>query len=318
MRSEFKFINNLKAKYGLTRVGDDCAVISKDAKTDLLITSDMLVEDIDFRLEWTSPEFLGHKALAVSLSDIAAMGGRPAWALLSIGLPENLWNSDFLERFYSGWFLLASNYGVELVGGDISRSPDKIVIDSILGGEVGAGRAILRSNAKPGDSIFVSGTLGGASGGLSLLESGSRHSESGSDSCRNLIARQLHPIPKIIQATLLETLGIVTSMIDVSDGLSSDIGHLCQQSAVGAMITIAKVPIDENLIHHFSPDVGLEMALNGGEDFELLFTADHEYTLMLETNGFTHIGRITEEAGGILLVTPESSVLFRPHGYRHF
>src|SRR5436190_1700034 len=164
MKSEFEFINDLKSRFSLDKVGDDCAVLPKDDKTDLLVTADLLIEDIDFRLEWTTPEFLGHKALAVSLSDIAAMSGTPKWALLSIGVAENLWKTDFLDRFYAGWHKLAAKYELELVGGDISRSHDKLVIDSIVGGEVQHGKAILRSGAKPGDGIYISGTLGGAAG----------------------------------------------------------------------------------------------------------------------------------------------------------
>src|SRR5678816_1122975 len=115
MVSEFEFIDNIKSKYGLDKIGDDCAVLPKDAQTDLLLTADMLVEDIDFRLDWTTPEFLGHKALTVSLSDIAAMGGTPKWAMLSIAVAENLWKTDFLDRFYTGWFALASEHGLSLI-----------------------------------------------------------------------------------------------------------------------------------------------------------------------------------------------------------
>src|SRR5688500_12282850 len=125
MVNEFEFIQNIKSKFRLKHVGDDCAVLPKDDSIDSLLTADLLIEDIDFRLEWTTPEFLGHKALAVSLSDIAAMGGSPKWSMLSLGVSEKLWKSDFLDRFYNGWFELAAQYDVELVGGDISRSPDK-------------------------------------------------------------------------------------------------------------------------------------------------------------------------------------------------
>ena len=107
MKSEFEFINDLKSRFSLDKIGDDCAVLPKNETTDLLITADLLIEDIDFRLEWTKPEFLGHKALAVSLSDIAAMGGTPKWALMSIGVPKDLWKTDFLDRFYDGWHKLA-------------------------------------------------------------------------------------------------------------------------------------------------------------------------------------------------------------------
>src|SRR5205807_6733690 len=159
MVSELQFIENLRTRYALGKVGDDCAVLPKDTETDLLVTVDMLVEDIDFQIEWGMPGLLGHKALAVSLSDIAAMGGKAAWAMLSLGVPAKLWNTDFMDKFYKGWSALAGEFDVELVGGDVSRSPEKLVIDSMAGGEVAKGRAIMRSGARLGDSIFVTGTL---------------------------------------------------------------------------------------------------------------------------------------------------------------
>src|SRR5436190_24200206 len=122
--SEFEFIDRLRSKYDISRVGDDCAVLPKDADTDLLLTADLLVEDIDFRLSWTTPEFLGHKALAASLSDIAAMGGKPVWAMVSLGIPQALWKKGFPDAFYEGWHALAKRVHVELVGGDISRTQD--------------------------------------------------------------------------------------------------------------------------------------------------------------------------------------------------
>jgi thiamine-monophosphate kinase len=122
-KSEFEFIENIRRRYNLSKIGDDCAVLPKDSKTDLVITTDLLVEDIDFRLEWTTPEFLGHKALAVSLSDVAAMGAKPVWAMLSIGIPELIWKTDFVEKFYEGWFAMANKFNVELVGGDVSKTP---------------------------------------------------------------------------------------------------------------------------------------------------------------------------------------------------
>jgi thiamine-monophosphate kinase len=183
--NEFEFIEKLKNKFptfrnpqssSLVGIGDDCAVLPKDSKTDLVITADLLVEDIDFRLSWSKPEFIGHKALAVSLSDVAAMGAKPAWAMLSIGVPASIWKTDFVEKFYDGWFRLAEKFQVELIGGDVSKTPDKIVIDSIVAGGVKKNKAILRSGAKVGDLIFVTGNLGGAAAGLKLLEEGFSYS----------------------------------------------------------------------------------------------------------------------------------------------
>ena len=244
MKTEFEFIKSLQEKFALTKIGDDCAVLPKDSKTDLVITTDLLVEDIDFRIEWTKPEFLGHKALAVSLSDVAAMGAKPVWSMLSIGIPEKIWKTDFVEKFYDGYLNLAKNFGVELVGGDISKSPDKIVIDSIVAGETKKGKAVLRSGAKVGDLIFVTGKLGGAAAGLKLLETGETYEKS---KYKKLIERQLKPHPQTEIGQILGEKNLATAMIDLSDGLSSDLFHICRASKVGAKIYAEKIPIESEI-----------------------------------------------------------------------
>lgn len=311
--SEFEFIQNIKTKFSLKAVGDDCAVLPKDAETDLLVTTDMLVEDIDFRLDWTTPEFLGYKALSVSLSDIAAMGGQPVWSMLSIGVPESLWKTNFLDRFYDGWFALAREFKVELVGGDVSRTSNKVVIDSIVAGEVEKGSAILRSTARPGDAIFVTGTLGGAAGGLRLLEAEERTVDAD-----DLLQKQLQPKPQLGSAKLLQLLGIATSMIDLSDGLSSDLRHICNASTVGAFLRSESVPVNADLPAHFSAKDCTEMALNGGEDFELLFTVSKKNILHPKLGEFTHIGDITANVGMIELSIDGKSQILEPKGFRHF
>lgn len=318
MVSEFEFIENIKSNYGLERVGDDCAVLPKDEQTDQLLTTDLLVEDVDFRLEWTTPEFLGHKALAVSLSDIAAMGGTPTWAMLSIGIPRTLWNTNFVDKFYEGWFALADKHRVELIGGDLSRSPDKLVIDSIVGGEVEKGRAILRSTAKPGDAILVTGSLGGAGGGLKLLEGGLRFNKTLPFDAKNLVKRQLQPQPQLPTANILFALGLAMSMIDISDGLSSDLDHLCTQNNVGARIDANRIPIDSNLVSEFSNEQSLKMALESGEDFELLFTTAKENISSLEKLDVTQIGEITSNVGIVELIAEGKSRILVPRGFRHF
>jgi thiamine-monophosphate kinase len=316
MRSEFEFIKNLKERYGLSRLGDDCAVLPKDAKTDLVVTADLLVENIDFRLEWTTPECLGHKALAVSLSDIAAMGAIPVWALLTVGVPENIWRTDFLDHFYKGWFSLAKHHNVELIGGDISRVSQHIVIDSIVGGEIDKGKAVLRSGARPGDSIFVTGSLGGAAGGLSLLEAGETYSKA-RGAKRKLIDRQLRPAPRIEIAAFLTKKSLSTSMIDVSDGLAADLYHLCEASDVGAIIDLRAIPCDTNLDALRNVD-NRAFALGGGEDFELLFTSGRKNISNPGLPSITRIGEITSNTG-ILEVFDDSGVNILPDlGYRHF
>ncbi|CAN5354262.1 thiamine-phosphate kinase [soil metagenome] len=316
--NEFQFIDRLRSMHSLDRIGDDCAVMPSGKDKDLLLTADMLVENVDFRMEWTTPEFLGHKALAVSLSDIAAMGGAAFWSMLSIGVPEDLWNSDFLDRFYDGWFALALKFDVELVGGDISRVPQDLVIDSVVGGDVPIGKAILRSTARPGDAIFVSGTLGGAAGALKLLEKGIRYDTDLPVDMADLLLKQLQPQPELYVANSLQQLHIATSAIDLSDGLSSDLGHICRESGVGADVHADKLPIDPALSHHFSDDECLRLAVHGGEDFRLLFTADQENIYELENIGAFHVGTLTANANKIELIDGENTTPLAHGGYRHF
>jgi thiamine-monophosphate kinase len=317
VKSEFEFIHYIKKSFGLNAIGDDCAVLPKDEKTDMVITADMLVEDIDFRLEWTTPEFLGHKALAVSLSDIAAMGAEPKWALITLGVPEGLWETDFVKRFYEGWTELSARFDVELVGGDISRSPDKFVVDSIVGGEVPRGTAILRSEARPGEGIFVSGRLGGSAGGLHLLEKTGEH-RFAEDWKQRLIDRQLRPLPRIELGTHLREFGLSSSMIDLSDGLSSDVYHICEESGVGAELDASLLPIDEDLKNLFNTEEILGVAINGGEDFELLFSVPDEKISLLKNTDVYRIGTVTENIGVVELKDGEKTVVLQPSGYRHF
>ena len=316
---EFDFINNIKKTHSLNLIGDDCAVLPKDAETDLLVTADMLVEEIDFRLDWTTPRLLGHKALAVSLSDIAAMGGVPGWGLLSMGVPENLWNSTFLDEFYEGWHELARLYDVELAGGDVSRTPSKLVIDSVVGGTVPKGNAVLRSGASAGDGIYVSGPLGGAAAGLKLLQKGELYSPTRTDPRSGVLVKQLRPLPRLGLGIQLQESNLATSMIDLSDGLSSDLAHLCRASRTGARIFAEEMPFDADVFEVAgSIDAMLDLALNGGEDFELLFTADPEEISDARIEDIFKIGEITENPGIIELVRNGATEVLHPRGYRHF
>jgi thiamine-monophosphate kinase len=278
----------------------------------------MLVEDVDFRHAWTSPELLGQKALAVSLSDIAAMGGTPQWAMVSIGVTQGRWDSDFLPRFYEGWHKMAAFFGVELVGGDVSRSPDRTVIDSIVGGVVSKGKAIMRSGAEPGDQIFVTGQLGGAAGGLMLLETGISYA-SADVMKRRLITRLIRPEPRVEIGHKLVSGGLATAMIDISDGLGSDLLHVCEASGVGAELYAEAIPVDPDLAAlSLSKATPMGMALGGGEDFELLFTVAKEKVSHLQGIGAARIGEITEKIGTIEVIDENGSRFSPPKGYRHF
>ncbi len=346
-RSEFEFINLIKQR-ALSRsslatdlhsspvtrhtsllkgIGDDAAVIRQNAGRDMVLTADLLVEDVDFRRAWMEPRSLGHKALAVSLSDIAAMGARPRWAILSIGIPQKIWDTDFVEEFYEGFFALAGEHQVTLIGGDVSRAPQSIVIDSIVAGETKRNRAILRSGARAGDHIFVTGSLGGAAAGLKLLERGARPTERKSRSHKAsavaaLLQRHLRPEPRMAWGALLGEERLASAMIDLSDGLSSDLAHLCEASRVGAQIDAARIPVDRCLMQLPGNDLDpLSLALSGGEDFELLFTVRprnlKRLPTMLEGVPITYIGDVTNERDIKLIKDSQISSL-TPSGFKHF
>ncbi|HEV7373492.1 MAG TPA: thiamine-phosphate kinase [Pyrinomonadaceae bacterium] len=313
----------------LLGIGDDAALIQQWSGRETVITTDLLVEDIDFRLNTTTPWLLGYKALAVSLSDIAAMGAHPRYALLSIGVPREIWNSDFVDELYEGFFALAETYNVALIGGDVSRTPERIVIDSIVLGEVAGGRAVRRASARTGDHIFVTGALGGAAAGLRLLERGARlHRRRPRSShyraIEQLLLRQLRPEPRVAWGFALGAENLATAMIDISDGLSSDLTHLCRESNVGAIVDASRVPIDPpvvNLCGRRALDP-LLLALHGGEDFELLFTVRPRDLAWLPRRvggvPVTYIGDVTNDAGHIYLAEGSRVSTLKPGGFHHF
>lgn len=344
--NEFDFIKKIReqadargASSGLLQgIGDDAAVFRAATGSNLVISTDLLIEDIDFRHDTTQPNLLGQKALAVSLSDIAAMGARPRWAMLSLGLQPAVWDSDFADKFYDGFFQLADRYGVKLIGGDVSRTPDKTVIDSIVIGECATGRAVLRSGAQPGDQIFVTGFLGDAAAGLRLLERGARlHAEpikpdnqksmdeqSTPHPVDRLLLRQLKPEPRVGWGMLLGDKQFATAMIDLSDGLSSDLNHLCAESKVGALVDAACIPIDP-LVRDMCGRRALDplmLALHGGEDFELLFTVSPENIAKLPTRvdgvALTRLGEISEVSAGVSISEGSRTWHLEPGGWEHF
>jgi thiamine-monophosphate kinase len=320
---EFFFLNHLKRHFKFEKIGDDCAVLPLDNSTELLVTTDMLVDGVDFRPEWAEPSIIGHKALAVSLSDIAAMGGEPNWALISLAIPEDLWSQQFLDRFYDGITSLADIHNVEIVGGDVSGTPGPFTIDTILIGKSPKGSSVLRSGAAMGDLIFVSGALGGAAAGLRVLEQGTTLDEN-SALLDSVIARLLKPTPQVQIGKILQTHRLATSMIDISDGLSSDLRHLCDASGTGARIYAERIPVDPAVetLAVSAPDTDLSdplsLALNGGEDFELLFTAKKELKDEVVALGCTLIGEVVAEREGICLVQNGLPRSLDPRGFRHF
>jgi thiamine-monophosphate kinase len=331
-RSEFDFIKQLRARSPASPpnqfIGDDAAIIRSSPEKETLVTTDLLVEDVDFRRSTTPSFLLGHKALAVSLSDIAAMGARPRWTLISIGVPQEVWDTDFVDKFYDGLFELGSRYDVQLIGGDISRS-EKIVVDSIVIGESATNAAIKRTGAKPGDQIFVTGSLGGAAGGLRLIERGAHLADQTVGDAEaqlldHVLLRHLRPEPRVGWGMVLGQEKLATAMIDLSDGLSSDLNHLCSESGVGALVDSTEIPIDpqvRELCGRRALDP-LQLSLHGGEDFELLFTVSPQNVSRLPRRvdriGITHIGEIKPAGEGINLRESSRIWQLKPEGWQHF
>ncbi|HET9479037.1 MAG TPA: thiamine-phosphate kinase [Pyrinomonadaceae bacterium] len=327
-RSEFEFIDSLRRRFG-AGIGDDAAVLRNTPNKEIVITTDLLAEDIDFRRTTAPPLLLGHKALAVSLSDIAAMGARPRWSLISIGVPEDVWQTEFVDQFYEGLASLAQRYDVQLIGGDTSRTHEKIVVDSIVLGECSAGHAVKRAGAQPGDQIFVTGSLGGAAAGLRLIERGAHLAEQNladddSQKLDHVLLRQLRPEPRVGWGIVLGEERLATSMIDISDGLSSDLNHLCAASGAGALIESSLLPIDHQVVELCGRRAldPLQLALHGGEDFELLFTvrAGDVARLPRRVDGtqITRIGEVRVHTEGVRISEGSRIWQLSPSGWKHF
>jgi thiamine-monophosphate kinase len=294
----------------LLGVGDDCALLRPDAGLDLAVTTDMLVEGRHFRRD-AEPRALGHKALAVNLSDLAAMGAAPRWALLAIGLPEV--EPSWLERFSAGLFALAERYGVELVGGDTTRS-DLRTITIVALGEVPAGVALYRSGARPGDEVWVSGELGGAALALRRPERAVQSPD---------LARRLHePEPRVELGERLR--GLAHSAIDVSDGLTGDLGHILERSGVGAEIEYQRIPRAKAFADLHDAELERECVLSGGEDYELVFTAAPDKRAALEALAgelgvaLSRIGTIRAGERQLVVRGASGQPLAYRGGYDHF
>ena len=332
MRSEFDFINSIRQRVRssvVIGIGDDAAVFRSNSGKETVVSVDLLIEDIDFRRTTTPPYLLGHKALAVSLSDLAAMGARPLSALISIGVPEDIWQTDFVDRMYDGWLDLANRYGVQLIGGDTSRAHEHIMIDSIAIGECSPGLAVKRSGASPGDQIFVTGSLGAAAAGLRLIERGAHLAEQNladedSQKLDHVLLRQLRPEPRVGWGIVLGEERLATALIDLSDGLSSDLNHLCEASNVGALIDASLLPIDERVVELCGRRAldPLQLALHGGEDFELLFTVKPEHAARLprRVDGveIKRIGTIQSASEGVKISEGSRTWQLAPGGWKHF
>ncbi len=314
-------------------IGDDAAAFRTSSDLLTLLTTDVLIEDVHFKLDYFTFQQLGWRALAVNLSDIAAMGGSPKYAVFSLGLPEKI-RVEAVEEFYRGAKELGDKFQTAVIGGDTTQSPDRLFISVTVVGEVEEEKLMRRSGARVGDTVFVTGTLGGARAGLQLLESNNNPPLKGGVPSRAaskhgvLIEKHLTPQPRINEARFLVQNFPIHSMIDISDGLASEINHICKHSGVGALLNAHEIPIDSasKETADFFKEKALDYALNGGEDFELLFTGPQEVANELQKRfrdkfGFecSKIGAIKEQADGIILEdTNGGRIPIHAKGYEHF
>jgi thiamine-monophosphate kinase len=306
-------------------IGDDCALVAPRPGEELAVTTDLSVAGRHFRLDWHQPEAVGHRALARGLSDLAAMGARPVAAFLSLGLPRPLTiasgrGRSWVQRFFDGFLALAAEFNTPLAGGDLAESP-LVVADIVLVGAVPHGRALLRSGARPGDLIYVTGSLGGAAAGLARMAELAGLAEGHAKpphiprKLEAFLAPHLYPQPRVRQGLWLARRGVASAALDLSDGLSTDLAHLCEESGVAAEVDAALLPIHAGAT--------LDQALNGGEDYELLFAERANARAPRSISGvpITRIGRILKPRRGqpaATLLTAQGRRPLVPRGWEHF
>ncbi len=298
-----------------TGIGDDCALLTVPDKQVLAISTDTLVSGIHFLAD-IDPADLACKALAVNLSDLAAMGADPAWLTLALTLPQV--DEDWLQVFSDSLFERLNYYDMQLIGGDTTRGPLSMTLG--IHGFVPAGRALKRSGAEPGDWIYVTGTPGDSAAGLAILQKTLQVDNR--EQADYLVSRHLRPTPRILQGQALR--GLASSAIDLSDGLASDLLHILKASGCGARIHLDALPLSEALTANVSPEQALRWALSGGEDYELCFTVPERNRGALDVAlgnlgaRWTCIGQVTALADGINYMMGEKPVTMELKGYDHF
>jgi len=298
-----------------TGIGDDAAVLGCPSGFEILVTTDFSLEGVHFRREWHPADSVGHRCLTRGLSDIAAMGGDPLATFLSLALPADL-PQDWVDGFVRGLLRLGREYDVPLAGGDTAESPGGVLADIVVVGRVPTGKALLRSGARPGDSIYVTGELGRSSwtlqrlreGGLAALAPKGKPRYADHDP-------HFYPQPRIAVGQWLRKQGLATAAIDVSDGLSTDLGHVCEESGVGALVFEAAVPRPSGL-----PTSSLHYALHGGEDYELLFAAPRSRPVPAKVAGvrITRIGEIIRGRDLWLVDSHGQRKTLPQRGWEHF
>lgn len=326
---EFGFIDSIKENCHFSRsrpimgIGDDCAVIGPYNGKVLLITTDLLVEDIHFVLARIKPVDLGQKVMAVNLSDIAAMGGIPLHGFISLAAPKTI-DLGVLHDVYDGIRDMCRKYHVNILGGDTSSSPDKLIINAAIVGEAPEGEVLYRNGARPGDKIYVTGTVGDSAGGLKIING---HASAPDSTASVLVKSHHNPVPFLEAGRIIAGSRLAGSMIDLSDGLCSDLGHICQESGVGARLFQSSIPISKEVkvlaeINRLDP---YDLALYGGEDYRLLMTVPagkcSEFQSLFVTGRpcqIYEVGEITSSKGLRMIMEDGKEVAIRAKGYDHF
>ncbi len=309
-------------------MGDDAALLAHPSSAHLVISTDLLVEDIHFSKKTASFYDIGYKAAVANLSDIAAMGATPTYILVAVALPPYVRYGDWKD-LYRGLSVPCKSHGVQLVGGDTSASHSSLFLAITILGQVEPGHALTRGGAREGDLIYISGSLGNSAAGLAcLIHQTSRENISTlRQPMKFLVRRHLHPTPRIALGRLLSSRRLASAALDLSDGLSGDIEHLCQQSRVGALILEASLPMSPHLRSYASQVSAdpLPWALHGGEEYELLFTVSPKKQHSLESAikqlriPATAIGVITSRRSGIQITHQNGRTQkLEPKSYVHF
>ena len=323
---ELRIIDRIRARTSPSNavrlgIGDDCAILKPPPRHELLVTTDFSLEDRHFRRAWHSPASIGHRTLARGLSDLAAMGAIPLAAFLSLAMPKSIARTPlFLDGFLDGLLALAAAHNVPLAGGDTAESPANLILaDIVLIGSAPAGRALRRSTARPGDLLYTTGALGGAAAELTALSASPRKFRTATSANNH---PHLFPQPRLAVGQALLRRRLATACIDLSDGLSTDLAHLCTASNVSAELDLTALPLHP-LAATLDDRAQFTALLHGGEDYELLFTAAPSTRIPRSIAGIpiTPIGRILKPQRN----KPQMSILtgadrfeLQPHGWEHF
>jgi len=317
--AEFELINQYFRSIAIQRddvrlgIGDDCAVMELPAGCQLAMSTDTLVAGVHFP-QLTSAEDIGYKALAANLSDLAAMGATPAWASLSLTLPED--DHDWLSRFSRGFAELLQRYNIQLVGGDTTRGPLSITVT--VCGFLTRDKALRRDAAKPGELIFVTGTIGDAGIGLKKILASIDYQ----GSLQHCVSRLNRPTPRVELAMALTA--VSACAIDISDGLFADLGHITQQSGCGARLQLENIPLSSELQQYYGPAVDWQQVIGDGDDYELCFTLAADNRAVLDdlarqtATRVTCIGEITADTGIECILPDGSRLSVLGGGYNHF